>query len=253
MTSHDSFADPVIRQLEQLGTTLEFPPTPPIAEAVSAAIHSEPKRRWWLPYSLVATALVIALISAPQVRSAIWVWLEVVGIELRTSESPRKGDELPLLDESLFGVPSTLAEAEDAFGKPLALPTDTLSSSPDDIYLKTDGNGIVAVTFVYAASESLPAIGESDIGAILTQFTGSSGSPYLLKFMMEFDHPVYVSEDNVQMQWIERGELTSASEPDAWRSSANVLIWGDGNSGYRLESGLSQKESESIAESMAPE
>lgn len=253
MTSRDASTDPVIEQLEQLGAALEFPPTPAIAEEVAAAFHPEPRRIWWLPYSLVAAALAIALIANPQVRGAVWDWLEVAGIELRILDTQPTGEELPLLDEALFGSPASKDDAEAAFGRPLAVPNVVLPKTPDAVYVKNEEGGMVAVTFVYPASESLPAIGDSEYGAVLTQIGGPTDSPFFLKFMLDFDHQIYVSETGLQMQWIERGQLASADEPEAWRSSANVLIWGDANAGYRLESGLTQEESEEIAESMSAE
>lgn len=251
MTSNGPEDHQLIRSLEEMGEHIEFPETPEIAEAVVSAIASRRGISVLLPYGLMLIAIVILAISAPQVRSAMVDALNAIGIEIRTGESSREDETLSLLDEALFGVPVTMEEAQEAFGKSLAFPGEVLPGSPDAIYLKTESDGIVSVTFAYGSSESLPEIGETDIGAILTQITGPANHPYLVKSVFEMTTPIFVTEGNLQMQWIEQGELSRADDPDAWRASANVLIWLDGDVGYRLESRLSQEQSVHIAESMA--
>lgn len=250
MTSNDKDLTQLITALEQLPDHIDFPATPEIADEVKAEIAPRHRGSLLLPIGLIAAALVLLLLSTPQARSAMVDALSVVGIEIRTAELPRSGEELPLLDESLFGTQVTIDQASEAFYGELLFPTTFLPDTPDAVYLMTHDTGLVSVTFVYLASDTLPAIGESELGAILTQVSGPADVPYLYKTTFETGPIVFVSDTNVQMQWIEQGELSRSDDSHGWRSSANVLIWLDGPHGFRLESGLSQEQSILIAESM---
>lgn len=250
MTSNDKDLTQLIADLEQLPDYVDFPATPDIADEVKAEIAPPHRGALLLPIGLVAAALVLLLLGTPQARSAMLDALSVVGIEIRTAESPRSGEELPLLDESLFGTQVTIDRAREAFHGELVFPTTLLPSTPDAVYLMTNDTGLVSVTFVYPASDTLPAIGDSELGAILTQVSGPADVPYLYKTTFETGPDVFVSDTNMQMQWIDQGESAIAEEPESRRSSANVLIWLDGAHGFRLESGLSQEQSILVAESM---
>jgi hypothetical protein len=78
--------------------------------------------------------------------------------------------------------------------------------------------------------------------------------PLLAKRVMGNGTLSIVNVNNRDAFWVENGELVVLGAPagDAGRPSANVLIWADGDTTYRLESDLGVEEAIGIAESLAP-
>lgn len=251
MTSHQP-DDRLEEQLRSLATDLRFPETPDIAARIRPVTghRSSGSHRIW--YALATIALALILVATPPVRAAVWQIFDAVGIDIRVGEE--RGAELRLetLDAAAFGEPVTLSEAESAFGRPLSFPTEVLPAEPDAVYIyQPSPGGLISVTFVYGATDDLPALPDSDIGAILTQITGPSDSPYLVKMVLPTSAGEPVRTDAGAAYWVEDGQL-EVQPIGSSRYSAHVLVWLDGITAYRLESMLDQPTSIRIAESMEP-
>lgn len=237
------------QMLHLLSEELVFPPTPDISERVKRSIPNRRQPR--VPGALMAVALIALLLLTPPARAAIQSVFDAVGIEISISDREMDGTDLPLLDESLFGVPVSLEEAEIAFGRPLVIPTHVLPEPPAAIYLlQPEGSsGLTSITMVYAETDDLPGIANTGIGAIFTQMVGSGDQPWLVKTILPSAASEPVSTDVGPGWWIEDGQLGTTSGTDS-RVSGHVLIWLSDNRGYRLESGLDRDTSILFAESL---
>lgn len=237
------------KRLRYLANDLQFPETPEIADAIRSNLT--PLRRGvslgW--YAVGLMSLVLILGFTPSARAAMWQLLDTVGIDVRFGDEQGQDTELDLLDSSAFGSPTTLTEAEAAFGQPLQFPTHVLPEEPDAVYLLEQNSGLISVTFVYAATDDIPALHDSNVGAILTQIVAPADSPYLAKTVLPTSGGTHVEMPDGPGYWIENGQL-SLEPSGVTRPSANVLIWLDSMVAYRLESLLDMNTSLQIAASL---
>jgi hypothetical protein len=162
----------------------------------------------------------------------------------------------PVGGELGLGQPVTLDQAIEAAGFPLQAPTTPELGPPVEV-LVTHGQSNRMVSFVYAANDWLPASRYSGVGALLTQFRGTTERDLLEKGIVT-DSAVTATTVNGNLGfWIDGAahyflyiDPNGDIQTEDYRLAGNVLLWEANGITYRLESELSRDEAQAIAESL---
>ena len=243
---------PVEALLREVGERIAWPQGVDIAPAVLGRLDraAERPRRLalaWVGLALLATILILAI---PPAREAIADLLGVAGIriELGTDEPTTAGYELALGEEM------TKAQVESESGRMIAVPADL--PPPEAIYLSNsplEGE----VTMVWAPTPTIPEMGDTGVGLLITQFRATGVGSYLKRATLG-TRVVVVPVSGADGYWIEGApHMLVFEEPDGVvrhelsRLAANVLIWEAGGVTYRVESTLDLRSTLEIAESMS--
>jgi hypothetical protein len=262
--------------LADLAASLEFPPTPDLAAAVTARLErapapapARPRRRWWpgglvgwrrLAVAGLAAALLAAavLVASPGTREAVARRLGLRGIGVQIGGPPpptvttAPGARLDLG----LGERVTLEEARRRVDFPVLVPSAAGFSQPDAVFVNQAVPAGGRVDLVYRARPGLPASQFTDAGLLITEFRGQPTPEFLKKVAV--------------MGVVE--EVTVGGEPGYWfsgephfftyidadgqfreertRLAGNTLIWQRGDLTLRLEGQLPKEEAVRIAESM---
>ena len=83
-----------------------------------------------------------------------------------------------------LGRPVTLAAARAAVPFPLAVPTLPEFAAPPGVYLLGEGETAM-VSFVYPPTPDLPETDVPGVGALLTQFAGSTNRNFIRKGLVQ--------------------------------------------------------------------
>ena len=219
-----------------------------------AAIALRPGRARAFAYAAIVVALVATatLVTFPGVRTAVADFLGLGGVRIeRGGPVPRPSGELNL------GERVSLTEASERVDFDVVVP-DALGE-PDAVYVDPAVSGD-QVALAYEAGPGLPAAPGTDLGALVTQFTGSRADEDVLKKVTTNDPgttvvPVII--DGIQGLWISGEPHTIAYleadgdvRTDTVRLAGNVLLWEREGVTLRLESRLPRSEAVTIAESM---
>ncbi len=267
------------RELRELGSHIEYPPTPDLARAVRRSLDREVtarharSRRFWssLPSSRWAAAaaafLLIVAVPAlsPAMRATVVGWFEAgptasseqaageAAREVPADESaglaPSAGRPRPSGGELGFGSRISLREARaGAVAGELLLP-ETLGE-PDEVYAGEPPDE-ESITLVYGARSGLPPLGDTGIGLVLTESPGDVGSAYF----REGERP----EAGLQRArvggkpgyWVPagRGVSSLAGRAEA-RLHGSVLLWEQEGVALRLEADIPKQEAIRIAGSV---
>jgi hypothetical protein len=233
--------------LVDLASAVEFPPTP--ALRVSEQMVAASRRRWLVPIPRALVLAVIGLLLLATVAAALV--LGVPGLRLILVPS-----------QPTASVPSDPLGARLALGA--AVPVDEVANlapgvlgSPDEAYVIGDG---AITSLVYAASDELPELAESDIGLLVQAFEGALEREQVEKLVVEVGASVTaVSVDGAHGYWIAGPpHLLRYLGPDgdaraeATRLVGDTLVWERDGMLYRIESGLGLVETLRIAESIEP-
>ena len=256
------------RELRELGTLIDYPPTPDIARATRRVLdeeeHSRPRRfltafpamRW------VAVAAAFVLVVAvptlsPGLRATVSDWFVAEGVhnagepavdagspERQTEAAPpagvsKSGESLAL---RFSGERISLREARARMDGALLLPRMPKLGKPDEIYAAgTSGkNGVVVV---YRGE--LPPL--EDTGLVLTEIPGDVESAYLGGKSTVGPELERVTVDGGPGYWGYAGRIPSAMDPPL---TGNVLLWEQGSVALRLEADLHEEQAIRIAESV---
>lgn len=264
------------RTLVEIGSRLDYPPTPLLAQSVRDRLlvrAAQPNPLWigYFPFQhrlALAAAVVLLLFGCliallPDVRSAVAERLGLRGITITyvpsvatptptaTSAVTPSWTEapVPLSVRLNLGERETLGEARENVPYQILLPNLPEVGTQDEVYVQ--GN---QVTLVYLARASLPPAHESGVGMLLTQFRGSIEPGLFGKGLGPGTSLEQVSIDGKPGFWIEgkphlffyrdtRGQVHSESI----RLAGNTLLWEQGELTLRLESALSKDEALRIA------
>jgi hypothetical protein len=263
------------RALADLAASLEFPPTPDLAAAVTARLEQAPApaparpRRWWpggpagwrrLAVAGLAAVLLAAavLVASPGTREAVARRLGLRGIGVQIGGSPpATATTTPgaRLDLGL-GRRVTLEEARRRIDWPVLVPSAPGFEQPDAVFVDQALPVGGRVDLVYRARPGLPASQFTDAGLLITEFQGRPTPEFLKKVAV--------------MGMVE--EVTVGGEPGYWfsgephfftyvdargdfreertRLAGNTLIWQRGDLTLRLEGQLPREQAIRIAESM---
>ena len=264
--------------LAELGASLQFPPTPDLATAVTARLEEgparaparrrPPARRWpawmagWRRLAVAGLAVVLlaaaVLVASPGTREAVARRLGLRGIGVRVGGPPpptvttTPGTRLDLG----LGERVTLDEARRRVSFPVLVPTAAGFDRPDAVFV----NGTVPaggrVDLVYRARSGLPASPFTDAGLLITEFRGEP-EPDFIKKVTGAGMVKFVTIDG-EPGFFFSGEPHFFSYRDAagqfreekTRLAGSTLIWQRGDLTLRLEGELSLAEAMRIAKSM---
>ena len=269
------------RELRELGSHVEYPPTPNLARAVRRRLEGEgtgrparsrtiwsslPPSRWAVAAAILVLAVVAPLLS-PAMRDTVNGWFEAGGAA-RSSQSaggspaieskedaaaapsaarsepvPGSGQGGRYLGEGLgFGERVTLGEARSRTDAPVLLPRAAGPGGPEVYAGDPREDG---VTLVYRARPGLPPLGKTEVGLILTERVGGVETAYFpdaTRAEAGFER-VEVGD--------EPGYWAPAGRDASFRSlGGSVLLWEQGELALRLEVDLPEEEAIRVAESV---
>lgn len=273
--------------LADLGRRLAPPPAPDLARSVRARIAASPParldprpgwRRWlpawpewlsaapagrWATGTLLALLAVIAVFAAlPSAREAVADRLGLRGVRIFFVDELPAPTPQPVARGLGLGHRVSLDEARAAATFPLAIPTAEGFDDPGEIYQSPMHSGMIS--FVYPAGDDLPASTFSGVGALLTQFAGTTNEDFIAKGLMGKAIDGAGSLELVDVAgargyWLEgphgfflytdpNGEI----QQEAVRLAGNVLLWEREGVTYRLEAEIDREQALAIAASMRP-
>jgi hypothetical protein len=266
--------------LADLAASLEFPPTPDLAAAVTARLDEAPARRPAAPArrrgrlagligrpvwrrlavaGLAAVLLAVAvLVASPGTREAVArrLGLRGVGVQLGGPPPPtvttRPGERLDLG----LGERVTLKEARRRVGFPVLVPGAAGLPQPAAVYVNEAVPAGGRVDLVYRARPGLSASPFTDVGLLVTEFRGQP-TPEFLKKVAVLGMVEEVRVGGEPGYWFS-GEPHFFTYRDAagnlrdeqTRLAGNTLVWQRGELTLRIEGEISRQEALHIAESM---
>jgi hypothetical protein len=262
------------RELRDLGTRVEYPQTPDLARTVRRRIDQErparsrtiwpslPRFRWAV--TAAALVLIVAVpVLSPTMRGTVTGKFgageaangeHVAGggpsIESKggvaASPPDAQGDSMPATragGRNLgFGERITLGQARET----VLLPRAAGLGEPDEVYAERPPHA-GGVVLVYHARPGLPALGNTDIGLVLTERVGGIEAAYLpedLRPGTEFER---VEVDGKRGYWAPAGRGLSSR---TGLLGGSVLLWERGALALRLEGDLPEEEAVRIAGSV---
>jgi hypothetical protein len=246
--------------LADLGASLRFPPTPPLAAAVAVAIRSgRPAGSWSFGRPLrrgLALGLAAALLLA---GLAAAIGFALGGLRI-TFGGPPPGSPLPdeVIVERAFGDPVALDQLAERLGFAPVAPTLPELGGPDHSFVATPPAG-GALALVWGERPGFAADPESGIGVVLTEFRADIGPDTFEKMV---DSGVRVESATVNGQpgyWIEGGEhfffyrdADGQVVESTLRLVGSALVWEEHGLTLRIEGAPSLAEALRIAGSLAP-
>lgn len=245
------------RDLRQLGEQV-LPPTPDLVGAVMAKIevdavadaggYSVTRRRplgrllqpAWAT-AIVLAVLIVAVLAIPPAREAVADWLGIgqVRVEQVPELPPVTTVVGPDLGETLnlgIAVPVPAAPLPDALGPPESAYEDERGTT----------------TYVWLPSATLPEVGASGVGALLSTFV-DDGIP-VAKQVAGDTELVEVTVDGQPGLWIVGGPhvvFFDGGNTYEGRLAGNTLLWERDGLTYRLEIAVELEAALAIAESLS--
>jgi hypothetical protein len=265
------------RALADLAASLEFPPTPDLAAAVSARLDQDPAaarpaaaargRRWlgglagWRRLAVAGLAIVLlavaVLIASPGTREAVARRLGLRGIGVELGGPPPTVTTTPgeRLDLGL-GERVTLEEARRRVDFPVLVPQSAGLGRPDAVFVSEAVPPGGRVDLVWRARPGLPASAFTDAGLLITEFKGQPTPEFIKKvavagqveFLEVGGEPAYWFSG--EPHFFTYRDSAGNFREERTRLAGNTLIWQRGELTLRLEGELSKEEALRIAESM---
>ncbi len=245
--------DPMEAALAELAAAVEWPPTPPLAEAVADAIRARASRgSGWRParrglvLGVLAALLIVGLAAA--------IGYAVGGLRILHSGAPPGTPLAPeLVAERGFGERVTLEQAIEKLDG-LLVPTDPVLGEPDHVYYDA---GTDAVALAWTARPGLPADPKSGLGIVVTQFRADIGPETFEKLLNEGVVVKQVVVGDTTGYWIEGGEHffyfrdAAGNVVDSTiRMVGTTLMWERDGYTARIEGAPSVEAATKIAKSM---
>ena len=264
-------------ELRDLGTWIEYPPTPDLSRAVRRRLEAEQardtsrSRSLWASYPALrwAAAAVFVLVVAvpplsPGLRATVADWF-VMGQATRTGQEDRAvggagraaeeraperlaeeaaqptsgGSTRPLGEDLKLGERTTLPEGS------ILLPRAPTFGKPNEVYSGED-----SVTLVYRAKPGLPALGGSGIGLLLIQLSGGLETTYLAEEAQSGTELEEVRVDGERGYWIPDGRLLHSQPGKAELLPGGALLWEQKGRALLMRTELSKAEAIPLAESV---
>lgn len=237
-------------ELLNLGTQLDYPPTPDLSAAVLRDIgrHRAPGQR----RLVVAVAVVIAVVTVvaaliPGVRETVKAWLGIGGVVIErvgpSNSTPTTIEDSPLYGLEL-GQPGTLEEAAAVIE--VAVPVSGVLGDPDAVYVDTR-----RATLVFGSrlpdETLLVTIFRGDLEpAILKQLPGDAR---LELVTINGEDGIWISGEPHVVLFLDDQDSLQEAEG---RLAGNSLLWEAGVLTLRLEGVFDVERAVEIAESFIP-
>lgn len=273
---------PVEERLLDLAPAIAWPPSPALRAKVLAAIAEPPaasrervrvqagagRRRLRLA-AAVAALLAATVALVPPLRTAVAGFLGLRGVVIQQQPSPPtllptpppsgtpagSATPVPLGGGLNLGDPIALPAAAGALAfvplLPAALP------APDAAFVRHPPSG-GALSLVYAAAPGRPpAIGDSGVSLLITEFRGDLVPDFLQKFVGPDATVVPIQVGADPGYWISGAphtigynEQPGGLQTDDLRLATDTLVWQHGNLLLRVEATQSEAQALAIALSM---
>jgi hypothetical protein len=256
------------RELGELGSRIEYPPTPDLARAVRRRLDEgdrTPRRAGfgfpplWARWAAAAALLLVVGIplfspAAREMFSTSYMAAPPSDGGKPQGAAVESGDAAPRPSSSEraepvganrgFGERITLQEARAGDDAPILLPEAMDLAAPDEVYalgaLREGG-----VALVYRSQPGLPPLGDTGIGLLLTEVPGDLESAYLTRSATGFEE---VEVDGRRGYWHPVGRVAPVVG-SSWHPRAGVLLWEREGRALRLEADLPKAKALRIAES----
>ncbi len=245
------------RSLIALGSTLEYPPVPPMEPAVTARQLAEraaarrpafpglalwPRRRLVL---LAVTGLMLLLAG-----TAVAARLAIGAIQIRVVQSLPPSTPTTIGSGASLGERVTLQEARAGVNYPVVLPAGL--GPPAEIHLAESGFSSRVVVLVWHADASHPRIEGTSWGTMLMELPGSQ-APLATKDVLADTTVEPVRVGSHDAFWISGPHQLTLLTPEGEQRltvTGNVLIWEQDGTTLRLETALPKTVAVALAESI---
>jgi hypothetical protein len=240
--------------IAETGRAIAYPPTPPLATAVTLRLDGEraagrrpalPRIAIWSRRRVLVVAS-IGLLTLLVLAFGVRLVLGAVEVRVRPGASP---SGLPLGPQDPLGDPTTLERAEAAVGFDVRLP---LGRAPDAVYVFTGPRGGSGALLAWNADRRAPALPETPWGLVLLQMPDDAET--VVKDIDRFEDLREVEVAGGPAFWIPvPHQLTVITEAGArsFGVRGNVLIWSQGGTTFRLETSLDARSAIALAETIA--
>jgi len=247
----------VERSLIALGSTLEYPPAPPMAPAVMARLLAEraaarrpafpglalwPRRR----VLLLAVAGLILLLAG----TAVAARLAIGAIEIRVVRTPPVSTPTAVESGAALGERVTLEGARASVGFPVVLPAAL--GPPDEVHVAESAFSSHVVVLVWEADASRPRIEGTPWSMILMELPGSEEPLASKEILAEttFQAVQVGSHDAFWISGPHQLYLPTTEGEQRFTVTGNVLLWEQEGTTLRLETALPKAEAVALAESI---
>ncbi len=269
--------DELERQLGNLGSSIEYPPTPDLVRATQsrleeARVEQPPRRsRFRLPsVRWVVAAMLVVVVAVPILSpagrdtiSGLFVGIHSAGSGGSAAssganaggiESGTTGGTVRSLGEKLgLGERLTLREARNRAGRDgaLLLPHSERLGKPDEFYaykIVVKGTSKKGFIVAYRPGPKLPALGSARVGLLLTEFPGE----VLPAFLRGEDaaRSRKVSIGGRKGYWFADGRRLDRQVGNTGRLPGGALIWEQEGRTLLMRVDLPQKQAIRLAESV---
>jgi hypothetical protein len=240
------------RALAGLASDVAFPPTPPMAQAVTSRLRAEREARIRPPFPSMALwsrrrVLVLVAVGIAAVLGLGFAARLVLGAaEIRVQ--PGVTPSGPPLVPSGLGSSVPVAQVEDEVGFDVRLPA---GPPPDEAYVFRTSAAGKAALFAWLAEAGGPSLPGTPWRQMLIEIRGDERT--LVKDVGRFEDATTVHVDGRRAFWIDTPHELIVMTPDGAETfliQANVLIWEDAGVTHRLETTLDQAAAIDLAETV---
>jgi hypothetical protein len=260
------------RALVDLGSRVDYPPTPDLARRVRERVAAQPARPWplWATLLPVQRRLAFALLAvvalaggilafSPEARTVVAERLGLRGVRIEHVPFVPTATPGPVGDQLSLGERVTLDEARARVPYPVLMPALPELGEPDEVYLGAVPPG-GQVALIYWARPGLPAASETGVGLLLMQFRAAPGAAdrgVLGKGVGPETRIEALSVNGGPAVWIEGNphflfyrDTTGQLQQEAVRLAGNVLLWEQSGLTLRVEGAFPKDQALRIAASV---